>query len=944
MPRTAVTNGLAQPLGLTSEKRKYFIYLFLACLVSFLIVFLPVILKGRSFVWSVDGVKLYFNFFVYTGEWIREVFFSLLSGQFVVPQFSYDLGFGYDIPVALANFFFDPLNWVSAFCPREYAEYIYEITIFAHYYLAAVTFSIFCFSRGKKKGFVLAGALCYVLSGFVVSLGLFYHPYFICVAIVFPLVLLGADKVFAKKSPALLVLSMGFLFAFSVYWSYMVCILLFFYCLANYFFYPRERSAGDFLLLVTKFIALLLLAFILAGIASVPNFLGLLSLSRIGVERAVSLFNSQWYCETLGMSLIWGIVPKAARHIGAIGVLAILAAIAGFRRAPRGDRGFLCASLAFCIFGLLSDFVGSAFNGFGYSTDRWQFAFCFVAAFALVVVLPLLKRFNKKEWLIFLGMNVAFLLWCIMGCWGRINLPAKIALAIYVIALASLCAYPSVQRLISGRCAMLKRVPLALLSLLVILSCGLPAAFSNTHKAADHVSGFIIAGDVNAYTTEIPLLDDLSEIDLDYRIDRPHTPHTMRNLGFSVGYKGMDAFSSMYNSNLDYFRQEMGISDGGSNYIFLGVDNRFALDAILGAKYYAARTGAQMPPYGYHEYIDLGTNKFGDNYTLYETEYALPLAFTYQSAISEDDYRKLNIIEKQEALTEAAVLAGMQESDLQPVVETKSENPKISEEKDLVVYDGKIVVLEDGATMRIDVEGQKDSENYVCFEGVVFRPTTAQNAAAAKRRFDNGDFSSYEDLINSSGATSSKITAESMEAKRSFTILTPGSIQFGGWENWVLNMGFAKTPVTSYLVTFQKTGVYSYNDFFVASQEMKSIEDNLKKLQVENDASIDFKTNRMDIDVAAAGKDGDGERYLFVSIPYDQGWTAHVDGVETPIQKVNGWFMGMVLNDDAHEVVFSYVTPGFKLGVVLTAIGVLVFAMLVVCPRRRRSGTYGKRR
>lgn len=944
MLRNAVTNGLAQPLGRTTEKKKYFIFLFLACLVSFLIVFLPVILKGRSFVWGVDGVKLYFTFFVYTGEWIREVFSSLLSGQLVIPQFSYDLGFGYDIPVALANFFFDPLNWVSAFCPREYAEYLYEVTILIHYYLAAVTFSLFCFSRGKKKGFVFAGALCYVLSGFVVSQGLFYHPYFICVAIVFPLVLLGADKVFAKKSPALLILSMGFLFAFSVYWSYMVCILLFFYCLANYFLYPRERSAGDFLLLIAKFIAFLLLAFALAGIASVPNFLGLLSLSRIGVERSVSLFNSQWYCETLGMSLIWGIVPKASRHIGAMGVLAVLAFIAGLKKVPRGDKGFLIVSLAFCIFGLLSDFVGSAFNGFGYSTDRWQFAFCFIAAFTLVVALPLLKKFGKKEWLVFLGLNAVFLLWCIAGCWGGINVSAKVALAIYGVTLVSLCAYPLVSKALHGKNRFCDYAPLVLLSLLVVLSSGLPAAFSNTHKAADHVAGFILAGDVNAYTTEIPLSNHFDEIDLDYRIDRSHTPHTMRNLGLSMGYKGMDAFSSMYNSNLDYFRQEMGISDGGSNYIFLGVDRRFALDAVLGAKYYVARTGEQMPPYGYREYIDLGSNKFGDGYTLYETEYALPLAFTYQSTISEDDYRKLNIVEKQEALTEAAVLAEVQESNLQPVIETKSENPRISEEKGLAVYDDKIVVLEDGATMRIDVEGQKDSENYVCFEGVVFRPMTAQNAVAAKSQFDNGNFSNYEDLVNSSGATSSRITAESSEAKSSFTILTPGSIQFGGWDNWVLNMGFTEAPVTSYLITFQKVGVYSFDDFYVASQEMKSIEGNLKKLQVENDASIKFETNRMDIAVAATNEDGDGERCLFVSIPYDQGWTAYVDGVETPIQKVNGWFMGMTLNDEAHEVTFTYVTPGFKTGAVLTAIGIFVLVALVVAKRRKNVKMHSGRR
>ena len=81
------------------------------------------------------------------------------------------------------------------------------------------------------------------------------------------------------------------------------------------------------------------------------------------------------------------------------------------------------------------------------------------------------------------------------------------------------------------------------------------------------------------------------------------------------------------------------------------------------------------------------------------------------------------------------------------------------------------------------------------------------------------------------------------------------------------------------------------------------------------------------------------ENYVFYSIPYDSGWTAYVDGVETPIERVNVGFMAVLVGEGRHTVEFRYVSPGFFAGLAVSAVAAAVFAVyLGVCAvvRRRR--------
>jgi hypothetical protein len=66
---------------------------------------------------------------------------------------------------------------------------------------------------------------------------------------------------------------------------------------------------------------------------------------------------------------------------------------------------------------------------------------------------------------------------------------------------------------------------------------------------------------------------------------------------------------------------------------------------------------------------------------------------------------------------------------------------------------------------------------------------------------------------------------------------------------------------------------------------------------------------------------------VFYSIPYEEGWSATVNGKPAEIEKVNIGFMAVKVPAGENNVVrFDYETPGLKLGVIVSIISVLLFA------------------
>ncbi len=66
---------------------------------------------------------------------------------------------------------------------------------------------------------------------------------------------------------------------------------------------------------------------------------------------------------------------------------------------------------------------------------------------------------------------------------------------------------------------------------------------------------------------------------------------------------------------------------------------------------------------------------------------------------------------------------------------------------------------------------------------------------------------------------------------------------------------------------------------------------------------------------------------VFFSVPYDEGWSASVNGEKAKIYKVNVGFMAVECGEGENEIRFDYKTPGLKAGIVVTLVSIFVLAV-----------------
>lgn len=101
-----------------------------------------------------------------------------------------------------------------------------------------------------------------------------------------------------------------------------------------------------------------------------------------------------------------------------------------------------------------------------------------------------------------------------------------------------------------------------------------------------------------------------------------------------------------------------------------------------------------------------------------------------------------------------------------------------------------------------------------------------------------------------------------------------------------------------------------------------------KNLKSNSCSKFEYNNEGFTAEINNTGKDN----LLFFSIPYDQGWTAYVNGEEVEIEKVNVGFMAVKVPENSTSTIkFVYNQPGFIYGIIITALcGIIYFIYLVL--------------
>ena len=81
-------------------------------------------------------------------------------------------------------------------------------------------------------------------------------------------------------------------------------------------------------------------------------------------------------------------------------------------------------------------------------------------------------------------------------------------------------------------------------------------------------------------------------------------------------------------------------------------------------------------------------------------------------------------------------------------------------------------------------------------------------------------------------------------------------------------------------LTFENTGIYTYDKFRVVCQPVQGIQEKAQELGAETLQNINQEENQITGEITVSGK-----RALVLAIPYSKGFTAYVDGEKAELKK-----------------------------------------------------------
>ena len=690
-------------------------------------------------------------------------------------------------------------------------------------------------------------------------------------------------------------------FLTSYYFSYMACLLLVPYCAARVVVTGVGRRPLRFAAWTLKFLGFLFVAMCLAGVALVPTVMALLGLDRVSdASVTVPLFYS--FDEML--KTIAGFVGTA--NVGSdcymgFGAAAVMACSLMFVR-RREDRLLKAAFVAGSLM-LILPVAGSIMNGFNYATNRWVWAYALLVCIIVVKYLPDLMTLDGRE--------------------------RRRLLAIACVVAALIIVFPATRNEQNGYSLAVMFALMVVLfwkdvsfvmHRLAVCACVIASIWvSAIYFIAPEEGGWAKFAPpftfMYDYLTEFSPNWQVAGIDDDglwrYDADMASSKERKRNDSAVLGLMGVDFYNSAYNDHIDRYLTEMGVCETEMNFSYKHLGDRPILDTLAGVKYMVVKDGC-TPPYNYDDpdNVVAGGPSFKISTQVYEGSNVLPLAYTYGSVISRDEYESFTPAQKQEALLQGVVLDGMPQANKPdassgsvsqeqgsgapslPSCEVNFEQQvvpcTIAATDGLEFEDGRIFVRNANARLTLSFDGLDASETYVSFDNLNYK------ALSPLERMDMQKFESmpwYKQMwqrIKASGWSEPNsyfiyFKSDAGDQGRFIQNWNSSYHLYGGKSDWLVNLGYTDQGQTYVTVTFSEPGLYTFDGLDVVCQPMGSFDERVDALKASTVDDLEFGVNEITGTIPASMS----EKLFSLSVAYSDGWSATVDGEPALIYRAN---------------------------------------------------------
>ena len=872
-------------------KNTYLRYTFLF-LMLLPVIFLPFIIEDKTFVWNLDGIGQHFPILVYYGK--------LLKGLFTghgFPMFDFNLGLGFDTITTLHYYVIgDPLALLSVFITPKTEVFFYGAIILLRFYLAGISYLVFM-KFWKKDGLgVILGALIYVFCGYALIAGV-RHPYFLNPMIYLPLILIGLEQVLRQKKPYLLVV-MAFISTISnFYFFYILTVIVVIYVIFRYFYQYRKSFSniitgllmtgfrtGGYYLLGTSMAAFMLLPVIYAFMQN-----GRFD-SKPSVITGYLFYNKEYYLSLFqaifapGVPLSYWVVLTFPSII--VVSLVILFCNMKFRQ----PRIVLLLSL-----GALSvPFFGYFINGLAYITNRWVFLISLLIAVIFAITYEKLFELDRREKVTLSAVIVIYGILTFASPSVRF-----VKYEFFIILLSAIIILILQTKWLKNK-KVLQKITL---SILVFLTLGYHGYAIYSPQYSGYVNEFLTKNKVEEFSGKgvLALIPEIKD-DSFYRIET-YGDYTL-NEALKVGFHDVSGYFSLMDGNITTDFKQLDLTSQRLAFRFDNMDNRTILDSLLNVKYLVS-TDKNAAPYGYQQLKKV--KKGSKSYYLFENKYALPLGYTYENYMLEDDYNKLSSLEKQNAQMYAIIL----DKENNYVDKTKQImdagieklDAKIITDKNVEISKSTIKVKKEKATITLEFNSKPNTETYIRFGNLILNEK-------AKTTF-------Y--VIGDKGAEK-PVNVRGIYYDSNF-----------GKENYLINIGYSEAGKTKVKIRFPEIKTYTYDSLAVYSVDMKYYKAQVTELNKSSLYNIEQGNNQIQGDVTL-----DKNGIMAFSIPYSIGWKAYVDGTKAEILRGNVMFMALPLEAGEHHIVLKYTTPLLREGSMISLVAFMIFIGIIIFNRRNR--------
>ena len=924
------------------------------------------LINAKSFVWHVDGYDQHMVALSYYGQWLREIFRSIfIDHTFTFPMWNFTIGYGGDV-LTTFNYYVigDPLNLLSGLVPTRFTEFLYAFLILVRLYLSGLFFLYYTKVRGVRGNGKVVGAIIYVFCVYAMHSGV-RHPFFILPMMFLPLVLAGLEKILQSKKPYLFILSIALSIISNFYFFYMIVIVTVVYALVRVIYTYKDEKKKIFTTLL-KLLGFSLVGVLIGSFLFIPTLLIFILDSRT-IESAVVpiLYDMKYYQKLLsGM-----ITNDASGHWNYIGVspIALIGAYYAFHKKDVQKIILFVLSLLIMLF----PFLGSFMNGMSYAANRWVWAYVFLCAYTVAFYwkdIVSIRVFTHKKLTGFL--MIYFTLILVMRNTRRECVIFQILLFTIMLFLLSF---------INNHKTKWFKYKIRIIMIFVVGGIAINAFYIFHVTEGNYISEFIDMGQVypsyestvsNDIKTHVKddsfyrfsSADDeyLNKKDMNKKVnnilknslfsDVEHRFFKLDNASNAATIfrrNGIGYYWSLGNTNIQNYLREMDNKEYCLFYYY-GIDGRPILSSLSSVKYFVAEENENDKiPYGFkpktifYKYapnmlrdkqIDDKTKiKNSVNYLLYENPYAMPLGYTYENTVSEKDVEKLDGIEKENLMLDAAIVEDKDSLTTSKKFENSDKNLTYSisaEDKEHVkIKDNDIDINRANSKVNINFDCAPNKNLFIIFKGLVF--TQRQQIDANKDTYDSLSIGE-KNLIDNQyryyvDDEYTRIFVSSGNVNKLLLNYRSDKSYFNNRKDFAINLCYSKEARDTITIDFEKMGNYHFDSIEVVEQSLDDYKDKLNELKDDSLENVKIKTNSITGDINLYK-----EKLLCMNIPYSDGWELKVDGKVTPLKKVNYMNSGVVLKAGKHKIKLTYVTPGFKVGLLLSIIGLVILLIIII--------------